>query len=346
VQTTEKTALLSWVDKVDNEDEFVVEQSFSETSGFTFLTKVGANTSSTNVTVEPELTYYFRVQSVNKVGKSEFIKTMLTTIKATNTPVEFSVEQMKLGEVQLTWKDNSNNELGYIIERAEGNNAFQKIETTAMNVEKYIDLTIAGDKTYKYQVSSFNSLGNKTSSPISIITISQPAKPTQFVAKQTKVDEVILSWRDNSNNEEKFVIERSDDGGNTFVTVAQPNANATSHVDQLPGQKEFYKYRIKSVNRLSESGWFEYETSIITTVEENISIELYPNPVSSYWIVKTSTMPQYWILTDLIGKEREISPDKSGDDYIFSAEGLSPGIYNLKAVYQSGGVIFLRVAIN
>ncbi len=59
---------------------------------------------------------------------------------------------------RLSWKDNSENEIGFNIERrivgsAEG---FQPLTQTAANVEGYEDLGIEAGKTYCYRLNAFN----------------------------------------------------------------------------------------------------------------------------------------------------------------------------------------------
>jgi hypothetical protein len=63
--------------------------------------------------------------------------------------------------VLLTWSDNSNNELGFIIERKEGaissGNTFIVIDTTERNITTYQDKNLMPVTTYTYRLQAFNS---------------------------------------------------------------------------------------------------------------------------------------------------------------------------------------------
>lgn len=60
-------------------------------------------------------------------------------------------------EVTLTWRDNSDNEEGFKIERKETGSEFVPIGTVLANVSEFTDETQAG--TYEYRVRAFNDFG-------------------------------------------------------------------------------------------------------------------------------------------------------------------------------------------
>ncbi|HEU4609369.1 MAG TPA: fibronectin type III domain-containing protein, partial [Chitinophagaceae bacterium] len=73
---------------------------------------------------------------------------------------------------------------------------------------------------------------------------------------------VSISWTDNSDNEENFILERSADGV-TFIEIAQPAANATSYSDANLSPNTKYYYRIKAVTA-SESSAYSAVASLTT----------------------------------------------------------------------------------
>ena len=62
---------------------------------------------------------------------------------------------------------------------------------------------------------------------------------------------VQLSWTDNSDNEESFVIERKSEG--EYVEVATVAANITQYTDDVEAGS--YQYRVKAVNQFGSSGY-------------------------------------------------------------------------------------------
>ena len=83
------------------------------------------------------------------------------------------------------------------------------------------------------------------------------AAPSDLRASATSASEIRLSWRDNSDNETKFVLERSTGAGFGQVMTIQTVENAQTYVDRglMPGTT--YHYRVKAHNSasLTDSEW-------------------------------------------------------------------------------------------
>jgi hypothetical protein len=59
----------------------------------------------------------------------------------------------------LSWTDNSNNELGFKIYRSQNGGSYSQIATTTMNAVSYSDTGLSADQTYSYYVTAYNSAG-------------------------------------------------------------------------------------------------------------------------------------------------------------------------------------------
>lgn len=86
--------------------------------------------------------------------------TNLTAQVATSTP----------HAILLKWKDNSNNELGFSIERGQSTSTFNVIATTTANVTSYLDTGLASS-TYYYRARAFDSVDYSIYSNIASSTI-------------------------------------------------------------------------------------------------------------------------------------------------------------------------------
>ncbi len=67
-------------------------------------------------------------------------------------------------QITLSWTDNSNNEVGFKIERSTNGVNFSQIATVAANITSYTDNNLSASTTYTYRVRSYNSAGDSTSS--------------------------------------------------------------------------------------------------------------------------------------------------------------------------------------
>ena len=88
------------------------------------------------------------------------------------------------GSVQLSWKDNSNNENGFIIERcdqvlgdtgsakmpAKCAGTWKTVGNVAANVTNFVDNTVTANQTYIYRVKATNQSGSSAYTPEAVIT--------------------------------------------------------------------------------------------------------------------------------------------------------------------------------
>jgi len=65
---------------------------------------------------------------------------------------------------------------------------------------------------------------------------------------------VNLTWSDNSDNEEGFIIERKSDGGE-FVEIARTTQDVSKYLDSSPIVGAMNTYRVKAFNSFGDSGY-------------------------------------------------------------------------------------------
>jgi hypothetical protein len=77
---------------------------------------------------------------------------------------------------------------------------------------------------------------------------SRPAAPTSLTAASGGKSEVTLNWRDKSDNEQSFLIERSTSVASGFTQIAAVGANEVGYVDRGVIRKTTYYYRVRAAN--------------------------------------------------------------------------------------------------
>lgn len=116
--------------------------------------------------------------------------------------------------LKLTWSDNSDNELGFGIERCQGAGCanFVEIARTAPNVVEALDATVLADRTYCYRVYAFNdgptgveqrsgytNIGCATTKPPAPAPVPIPGAPSGLEAVEIQATSLILRWKATDN---------------------------------------------------------------------------------------------------------------------------------------------------
>jgi Ca2+-binding RTX toxin-like protein/FtsP/CotA-like multicopper oxidase with cupredoxin domain len=74
-------------------------------------------------------------------------------------------------QVSLAWADNSNNETGFVIERATDGVNFSVLTTVGVDAIGYVDSAVSASVTYTYRVAAFNAAGPSAYSNMASVTI-------------------------------------------------------------------------------------------------------------------------------------------------------------------------------
>jgi hypothetical protein len=87
-----------------------------------------------------------------------------------------------------------------------------------------------------------------------------PQAPSNLTAQVVKGKNVQLRWKDNSDNETEFVIERSQPANTrgtclNYTAAVKVARNTVEWTDTSTSKKKFYCYRVKSIRMNESSGW-------------------------------------------------------------------------------------------
>jgi len=162
---------LTWTDNSNDETGFQILRRESGTNTLKYI-DLDANTTAYNDNIPSSTkTYYYRVSSVKDGKYSEYSNEVNTagTSSGFAAPSQVTAEKVtsKLA-VKLSWKDNTSNELGFIIERSSTDNpSFIEIKRVGPNVTNYEDNGpgIYYSGTFTYRLKAFN---GQTESPYSL----------------------------------------------------------------------------------------------------------------------------------------------------------------------------------
>jgi hypothetical protein len=177
-------------------------------------------------------------------------------------------------QISLTWRDNANNETGFIVERCgfvtptSGSptcSDFAKIaapgpRNNTGNVT-YVDATVNFGYSYRYRVAAFNAGGVSAyatmANPVVIPAI--PLQPTNFTVSVVKANgnnyTASLNWA-SSVNPANFTIQRASDPDFTANLATSTAAGTARTLTQTVSRNFVYYYRIRANNSLGgSSAW-------------------------------------------------------------------------------------------
>jgi hypothetical protein len=152
-------------------------------------------------------------------------------------------------QVDLSWRDNSSNELGFKIKRqGPQDSAFVEIGAVGPDITRYSDITAEPRTTYTYRVRAFNEAGGAPSNDAAVTTPPALAAPSNLMAVAVSSRQVDLSWQDNSNNETGFKILRQGPQDVAFVVIDSVGPNVTRYSDITARPGTTYVYRVRAFN--------------------------------------------------------------------------------------------------
>jgi hypothetical protein len=178
---------------------------------------------------------------------------------------------LNIHTIQLTWYDVNANEDGFNVEKrvASGNWEF----LTSVTDTTFIDETANINQDLMYRVQAFNGLNSTDFVETDIIDNTFPA-PTDLQITQNNVHTFFITWKDNSEGEEGFSIERKIDTG-SYLSLGTNIANDTTFVDDfnIEDQYNTVYYRIKTYYQSEFSDSLTGNYAISFPAPSNLNVE-------------------------------------------------------------------------
>lgn len=240
---------LSWTDNATNETSVYVERRTNAGAWTRSAVLPADSTSYVDIGVAAGDTYDYRVQAADETSVSAFSDVASVTY-APAAPTSLTATAVSGTRVDLAWS-NVAGETGYRVERLVSGGTWTQIGTTAGDVTSFQDTTTTAGKSYQYRVLASNAGGDSAYSNLASVTtpnvVNRPAAPSNLTAFINANRRVQLAWKDNSSNEQVFVVQRSSNNY-SWSTLGQVPANSTGAVDLSALRSRVYYYRVLAYN--------------------------------------------------------------------------------------------------
>jgi len=248
--------------------------------------------------------------------------------------------------VVLNWNDNSVAELGFYIERKNGDtlsvDPYVVIDTVGVDVVTYFDGGRTPNTTYTYRVQAYNSLGVSAYSNEVTTTTIVPVELTTFVANVSD-QQISLNWETATElNNSGFEVERNLNGEWKKISFIQGKGTTTekqnySYVDQFKYQsyQGTIQYRLKQIDF---DGTYAYSNTISVEIDftpkEYTLYQNYPNPFNPSTTIKFALpfdSKVRIVVYNLLGEQVDVIFDQVKEvgyhNVNFNASSLASGVY-------------------
>ena len=210
-------------------------------------------TMNTSFTFVGGVTYYFRVAGGG--GTNDHAGTIRLDVSGPPAippaPLEFS--GTRSGGVLLSWRDLSNDETGYVIERSSDGSNWVGLVSLNANTVNFLDASAPAADLH-YRIKATNTLGSSAWATTLVTLPVPPGAPASLAANALSESSIQLAWQDQSQNETGFVVQHSTTGGaGSFVTLTTLPENTQSYTHTGLSAGSTHYYRLYSYNAIGNS---------------------------------------------------------------------------------------------
>ena len=265
-------ATLTWEDVATNESGYEMQYSKDGETWTIAATLEADSTTRVANGLTPGQTYYFRIAAFNEAGYSDWAETSYDVpaeIPAAPTNLTFGEYDAENHEIVTSWTDASDNELGFKIQCSYNETDWFTVENVGANVTSRVATGLVEGRTYYFRVAAYNLYGVSDwaigSVDIPITTSTAPAAPTDLAFSNVEFTssgvQVQMDWTDNSNNEDRFVVQFSYDG-ESWYGAGTTDADVSTRVATGLVEGRTYHFRVAAYNSAGYSDWCEAEYNV------------------------------------------------------------------------------------
>ena len=244
---------ISWKDSSRFVEKYELWRKIDFTGKYILHMEIGGNSFNTNdYGLDTNKIYFYKLRGVKSSGSSEFSNEVNTAGIITSgnlyPPTNLTATLSGTSVVTLNWKDNSDNENYFKVERSTGNVNFNSIAILSRNTTSYRDsgngLLIG--TTYNYRIKSYSNTDSALSNTITIrITSNFLQAPSNLTANyDSSIGVIKLDWENNDGNTLFFDIERRTENTN-FAVIKRNDSGSNLYLDFNISSNQVYTYRIR-----------------------------------------------------------------------------------------------------
>ena len=247
----ENQMVLNWEDRSDNETDFLIFRQEGQRSDWSLHeTLVADRTTFIDSQIDCNQSYRYRIKAVNAENSSGYSNTVevaaqCTQLRMPQNFVAYTDDQ----SIVLEWDNINQTQDGTLILRWDvETETWEEIATVAGQGNRYEDMeNLEFGQTYFYIIRAISqgNLSLPTDYQSATFLQTQLSGPTNAHAQPISDSTIQLSWQDNSNDEDGYVVMRYNSVTSQWQEIAQLVADTTAYVDtEVTCDTQEYYYQV------------------------------------------------------------------------------------------------------
>ncbi|MFZ2322171.1 MAG: fibronectin type III domain-containing protein [Ignavibacteriaceae bacterium] len=263
---------IGWKDTSKYVEKYEIWKKAGIEGEYSLLKEVSGNSNNMNdYNLDSSIIYFYKIRGVKSSGVSSFSNEVNTggIITSGNLypPSNLSATLTGSSSVRLNWKDNSDDENYFVVERSTNNINFISVASLSQNTTSYNDAGsgLVLGSTYYYRVKSYSNTDSAFSNTITVKFLSTILQaPSNLTAVYNQSAGVIeLSWNNSDNNTVYFDIERKINDGD-YQVIRRVDATSLLFLDFNILVNNDYKYRVRG-----------YDLNVYSDYSNEVTISTY-----------------------------------------------------------------------
>ncbi len=264
-ESPEEGVVISWDSRIQSADVLRIERRLPGESVWTPVDDIDLPVGTyvdENAECGNNYEYRFHYVEDSRVSPPSAVASVMMTMCPDEHPSDFSASSVGAGKVRLSWTDNSANETGFEIERrrSDADESYTSTYVTEPDVTSYTIDDLICETKYDFRL---RAIADDNRSPWLVredvragYCDHRPSKPTNLQVALDEMGIPVLSWTDQSSDEEHFIVYRKDarDEESVFSALDVLSANTASFSDVTAECGMEYVYEIASFNTVPGGG--------------------------------------------------------------------------------------------
>ena len=206
------------------------------------------------------------------------------------------VKSLVPGSARLKWRRMIPQPDSVVIFRSEAPNVLgtrQGVVTTADTVAAY---GIGNGTTYYFKIRAYSNNGQyKTSAERALVVDAIPSAPLELTGELVG-DNVVLTWHPGPGaTPTSYIVERAVQNSSDFQPIATTSTTELTSSEIIAATM---RYRVKAISSGGQSDYSNIAEVLVTGVEENEKIGVYPNPTTDFITIEVA--PQDGVVNMLL----------------------------------------------